>query len=56
LLKRVEDCRCHALDECGDKILRQGDQESQPPSHEASAYVLNCGVTSRRAKKVRRKK
>jgi len=24
LLKRVEDCRCHALDECGEKILRQG--------------------------------
>jgi DNA-binding transcriptional MerR regulator len=23
LLKRVEDCRCDALDECGDKILRQ---------------------------------
>ena len=23
LLKRVEDCRCHALDECGEKILRQ---------------------------------
>ncbi len=24
LLKRVKDCRCHALDECGEKILRQG--------------------------------
>jgi MerR family redox-sensitive transcriptional activator SoxR len=24
LLKRVEDCRCHALEECGEKILRQG--------------------------------
>jgi MerR family redox-sensitive transcriptional activator SoxR len=24
LLKRVENCRCDALDECGDKILRQG--------------------------------
>jgi hypothetical protein len=23
LLKRVEDCRCDALDECGEKILRQ---------------------------------
>ena len=23
LLKRVENCRCDALDECGDKILRQ---------------------------------
>jgi MerR family redox-sensitive transcriptional activator SoxR len=23
LLKRVEDCRCTALDECGEKILRQ---------------------------------
>jgi MerR family redox-sensitive transcriptional activator SoxR len=23
LLKRVEDCRCDALDECGDKILRE---------------------------------
>jgi MerR family transcriptional regulator, redox-sensitive transcriptional activator SoxR len=23
LLKRVEDCRCHALEECGEKILRQ---------------------------------
>src|SRR5438874_5161720 len=28
LLKRVEDCRCDALDECGEKILQQGDQES----------------------------
>jgi MerR family redox-sensitive transcriptional activator SoxR len=24
LLKRVEDCRCHALEQCGEKILRQG--------------------------------
>src|SRR5881227_317822 len=24
LLKRVEDCRCEALDECGEKLLRQG--------------------------------
>ena len=24
LLKRVEHCRCDALDECGEKILRQG--------------------------------
>jgi len=24
LLKRVEDCRCDALDECGEKLLRQG--------------------------------
>src|SRR4030095_14314976 len=24
LLKRVEDCRCHALEECGEKVLRQG--------------------------------
>src|SRR5207247_11340713 len=24
LLKRVEDCRCDALEECGEKILRQG--------------------------------
>jgi MerR family redox-sensitive transcriptional activator SoxR len=24
LLKRVEDCRCHALEECGKKIFRQG--------------------------------
>jgi MerR family redox-sensitive transcriptional activator SoxR len=24
LLKRVEDCRCHALEDCGEKILRQG--------------------------------
>jgi MerR family redox-sensitive transcriptional activator SoxR len=23
LLKRVEDCRCDALDQCGEKILRQ---------------------------------
>jgi MerR, DNA binding. len=23
LLKRVEDCRCDALEECGEKILRQ---------------------------------
>jgi MerR family redox-sensitive transcriptional activator SoxR len=23
LLKRVEDCRCHALEECGEKILKQ---------------------------------
>jgi len=23
LLKRVEDCRCDALDECGERILRQ---------------------------------
>jgi MerR family transcriptional regulator, redox-sensitive transcriptional activator SoxR len=37
LLTRVEDCRCHALEECGEQILRQGDQESQPPSHEATA-------------------
>jgi MerR family transcriptional regulator, redox-sensitive transcriptional activator SoxR len=25
LLKRVEDCRCDALDECGEKLLRQSD-------------------------------
>jgi MerR family redox-sensitive transcriptional activator SoxR len=56
LLKRMENCRCDALDECGEKLLQQGDQESQPPSHEASAYGLNFGVTSRRAKEVRRKK
>jgi MerR family transcriptional regulator, redox-sensitive transcriptional activator SoxR len=24
LLRRVEDCRCDALDECGEKLLRQG--------------------------------
>ena len=24
LLKRVKDCRCDALDQCGEKILRQG--------------------------------
>jgi MerR family redox-sensitive transcriptional activator SoxR len=24
LLKRVEDCHCAALDECGEKLLRQG--------------------------------
>jgi len=24
LLKRVEDCRCRALEDCGEKILRQG--------------------------------
>jgi len=29
LLKRVEKCRCDALDECGERILRQSDQESQ---------------------------
>ena len=29
LLKRVENCRCNALEECGEKILQQGDQESQ---------------------------
>jgi hypothetical protein len=46
LLKRMENCRCDALDECGEKILQQGDQESQPPS----AYGLNFGVTSRRAR------
>jgi MerR family transcriptional regulator, redox-sensitive transcriptional activator SoxR len=28
LLKRVEDCRCHALEECGKEIFRQ----SVPPS------------------------
>jgi hypothetical protein len=56
LLKRVEKCRCDALDECGERILRQSDQESQPPSHEASAYGLDFGVTSRRAKEIRRKK
>src|SRR6266498_6038844 len=27
LLKRVETCRCDALDECGERILRQSDQE-----------------------------
>jgi DNA-binding transcriptional MerR regulator len=56
LLKRLENCRCDALEECGEKLLRQGDQESQPPSHEASAYGLNFGITSRRATEVRRKK
>jgi MerR family redox-sensitive transcriptional activator SoxR len=56
LLRRLENCRCDALDECGERILRQDDQESQPPSHEASAYGLDFGVTSRRAKEVRRKK
>jgi MerR family transcriptional regulator, redox-sensitive transcriptional activator SoxR len=29
LLKRLEKCRCDALDECGERILRQSDQESQ---------------------------
>ena len=24
LLKRAEECRCHALDQCGERILRQG--------------------------------
>jgi MerR family redox-sensitive transcriptional activator SoxR len=28
LLKRMENCRCDALDECGEKLLRLGDQES----------------------------
>ena len=28
LLKRLENCRCDALDECGEKILRQGREES----------------------------
>jgi len=28
LLKRVENCRCDALEECGEKILRQGRWES----------------------------
>jgi len=56
LLKRLENCRCDALDECGERILRQSDHESQSPSHEAPAYGLSFGVTSRRAKKVRRKK
>ena len=28
LLKRMENCRCDALDECGEKILRQGREES----------------------------
>jgi len=56
LLKRVENCRCDALDECGERILRQGDQESQPPSHEASACGLHFGVTSPHTKEVRRKK
>jgi MerR family redox-sensitive transcriptional activator SoxR len=28
LLRRVEKCRCGALDECGDKILRQDREES----------------------------
>ena len=28
LLKRVENCRCDALEECGEKILRQGRGES----------------------------
>jgi len=53
LLTRVEDCRCDALDECGERILPQG---GQPSSYEASAYGLDFGVTSRRAKEVRRKK
>jgi MerR family transcriptional regulator, redox-sensitive transcriptional activator SoxR len=26
LLKRVEECRCDALDECGEKLLRQGSE------------------------------
>ena len=29
LLKRLEKCRCDALDECGERILRLSDQESQ---------------------------
>ena len=56
LLKRLQKCRCDALDECGERILRQGDQESQPPSHETSACGLNFGVTSPHTKEVRRKK
>jgi MerR family redox-sensitive transcriptional activator SoxR len=29
LLKRVENCRCGALDECGEKILREGNRLGQ---------------------------
>jgi MerR family redox-sensitive transcriptional activator SoxR len=47
LLKLVENCRCDALDECGEKLPRRGDQESQPPSHEA---------TARQGRRARRKK
>src|SRR5205807_3249842 len=28
LLRRVEDCRCDALDECGEKLLRQGSRQN----------------------------
>jgi len=28
LLKRMENCRCDALDECGEKLLRQDREES----------------------------
>jgi MerR family transcriptional regulator, redox-sensitive transcriptional activator SoxR len=28
LLKRLENCRCDALDECGERILQQGREES----------------------------
>ena len=39
LLKRVENCRCDALEECGEKILRQGGEKSQPPLHETSIFA-----------------
>jgi MerR family transcriptional regulator, redox-sensitive transcriptional activator SoxR len=29
LLKRVEECRCDALDQCGEKLLRQGAPNSE---------------------------
>ena len=39
LLKRLEKCRCDALDECGERLLQRGREDSWPPSHEAIPKV-----------------
>lgn len=55
LLKRLEKCRCDALDECGERILRQSGEKSQPPSNEATPKVFASGQRAREGE-ARRKK
>ena len=55
LLKRLEKCRCDALDECGERILRQSGKKSQPPSNEATPKVFASGRRAREGE-ARRKK
>jgi MerR family transcriptional regulator, redox-sensitive transcriptional activator SoxR len=47
LLKRLEKCPCDALDECGEKLLQQSGEKSQPPLNEATPKVFASGRRAR---------